>query len=510
MGNGGQKGKASGVKSISVLDKILNYFEVIGNKLPDPVSIFVILCAAVLIISFICSKTGVAVEHPLTHKMITAENLLDKENLKQILISMVTVFQTYPPLGVVLVAMIGIGLADKSGFLECLLTVVVKKVPSNLIYFTVVIMGVIFTGIGDAGFIVLPPLAALIFLNLGKNPIIGMLLSFAGAAIGFSSGLFVTLNDILLTSFTIPAAQLLSPTFTKSPAMTIYFNVTNSILQIFVITWVTIKFVEPRFPAPEKKLEENEGKEMPSIERKGLKYAGISFIIYMAVIVFLTIGKGAFLRDDAGSLVSTKSPLMSGLIPIMALAFFIPGLVFGKITGKIKNDKDAVKMISQTLGEMRGYIFIVFVSAQFLSLFSKSNLGIIMAIKGASEIKDLGLAGMPLLIAYILLVAFINLFIGSASAKWAILSPVFIPMFMLLGYDPSLTQMAYRIGDSSTNMISPLFPYLPLILAVARKYDKNFGLGTLIANMIPYSLITLVASILLLTVFFTCGLPFGL
>ena len=230
MGKIEQKEKNSNAKNINTLDRILNCFEVIGNKLPDPVSIFLILCISILIISFICSKIGVAVEHPLTHNIITAENLLNKGNLKQILMSMVTVFQTYPPLGVVLVAMIGIGLADKSGFLECLLTVVVKKVPSNLIYFTVVIMGLIFTGIGDAGFIVLPPLAALIFLNLGKNPIVGMLLSFAGAAIGFCSGLFVSLNDILLTSFTIPAAQLLSPTFTKSPAMTLYFNITNSIL----------------------------------------------------------------------------------------------------------------------------------------------------------------------------------------------------------------------------------------------------------------------------------------
>lgn len=510
MGKIEQKEKNLNTKNINTLDRILNCFEVIGNKLPDPVSIFLILCISILIISFICSKIGVAVEHPLTHNIITAENLLNKGNLKQILMSMVTVFQTYPPLGVVLVAMIGIGLADKSGFLECLLTVVVKKVPSNLIYFTVVIMGLIFTGIGDAGFIVLPPLAALIFLNLGKNPIVGMLLSFAGAAIGFCSGLFVSLNDILLTSFTIPAAQLLSPTFTKSPAMTLYFNITNSILQIFVIAWVTVKFIEPRFPAPEKKVGENEGKEMLEVERKGLRYAGISFLIYMILIVFLAIGKGAFLKDDAGSLVSTKSPLMAGLIPIMALAFFIPGLVFRKITGKIKNDKDVVKMISQTLGEMGGYIFIVFVSAQFLSLFSKSNLGIIMAIKGADGIRNLGLEGMPLLVAYIFLVAFINIFIGSASAKWAILSPVFVPMFMLLGYDPSLTQMAYRIGDASTNMLSPLFPYLPLVLAVARKYDKNFGIGTLIANMIPYSIITLIASIILLTVFFTCGLPFGL
>ena len=194
----------------------------------------------------------------------------------------------------------------------------------------------------------------------------------------------------------------------------------------------------------------------------------------------------------------------------MSVAFLIPGFIYGKVTKKIKTDKDAVKLIGSSLSEMGGYILIVFVAAQFLNLFTKSNLGIIMAIKGANLIQAAGFKGMPLIITYIILIAFINLFIGSASAKWAILSPIFIPMFMLLGYDPALTQMAYRIGDSSTNMISPLFPYVPLLLAVANKYSKNFGLGTLIANMIPYAFITLIGSILLFTVFFIFNIPFGI
>lgn len=490
------------------IDKILNFFEIIGNKLPDPITIFLVLCIVVLILSYICNSYSVSAIHPSTKEVIYVENLLSSNNLKTILINMVNVFQTYPPLGVVLVAMLGIGLAEKTEFLEILLITIVRKVPKHFIYFTVIMIGMVFTGIGDAGFVILPPLAAIIFMNIGKNPIIGVLLAYASAAIGFCSGLFVSLNDILLTSFTLPAAQLLTPSFEKSPAMTIYFNIVNFLIQTVVITWVTKKFIEPRFPLLESHVKEK--KEIGEKEKKGLKYGIISFFVYMIILILLCVGKNSFFRDQNGSLVSVNSPLMGGLIPLMSLAFFIPGLVFGKLTGKIKNDKDIAKFIGQSLGEMGGYIFIVFVSAQFLNLFSKSNLGIILAIKGASFIEGIGLKGIPLIIIYILLVAFINLFIGSASAKWAILSPVFVPMFMLLGYDPALTQMAYRIGDSSTNMISPLFPYMTLILAVAQKYNKKFGIGSLMANMIPYSIMTIGTSILLLGLFFTFNIVLGL
>lgn len=493
---------------VAFIDKILNIFEIVGNKLPDPTTIFLILCGIVLVLSYFFNSVGISAVHPSTKETIFVENLLASNNLKSILTGMVTVFQTYPPLGVVLVAMIGIGLAEKTGFLEILLIMMVKKVPKNMIYFTVIMVGMIFTGIGDAGFVILPPLAAIIFMNIGKNPIIGVLLAYASAAIGFCSGLFVSLNDILLTSFTLPAARLLTPSFEKSPAMTIYFNIVNFLIQVVVITWVTKKFIEPRFPALDNNIHEK--KEITFEEKKGLKYGIISFFIYIIILIILCFGKTSFFRDQAGSLVSISSPLMGGLIPIMSLAFFIPGLVFGKITKKIKNDKDIAKFIGQSLGEMGGYIFIVFISAQFLSLFSKSNLGIVLAIKGAAFIEGIGLKGIPLIVLYILLVAFINLFIGSASAKWAILSPVFVPMFMLLGYDPALTQMAYRIGDSSTNMISPLFPYMTLILAVAQKYDKKFGIGTLIANMIPYSIITIGVSIILLGIFLIFNIGLGI
>lgn len=495
---------------LTFLNNILNKIEIVGNKMPDPTTIFVILCFLILIISFILSKFSISVVHPGTKEIIKIENLLSSNNLKDILVSTVKVFQTFPPLGAVLVTMIGIGLADKSGFLEVLLTLSIKKVPKKLIYFTIVFAGLAFTAIGDGGFIVLPPLAAIIFINIKKNPLIGIFLAFAGASIGFCSGFFVGMNDILLTSFTNPAAQILEPAFQKSPTMTIYFNIANALLQIFIITWVTTKFIEPRFPIDEEHFKNNASTEIGDLEIKAVKYASLSFLLFILLIVILSIGPNAFLKDENGSLVSVKSPLMGGLIFFMAVSFWIPGFVYGKITKRIKSDKDVVKLIATSLSEMGGYILIVFVSAQFLNLFTKSNLGIIIAIKGANLIKTIGFKGLPLIIMYIILVGFINLFIGSASAKWAILSPIFIPMFMLLNYDPALTQIAYRIGDSSTNMISPLFPYLPLILAVANKYSKNFGLGTLIANMIPYAFITLIGSILLLTVFFTFNIPLGI
>ena len=496
-------------ESSGIANKILDLFERVGNKLPDSVTIFVILCFSILVISYFCNIFNVTALHPITKESIVVNNLLSKENLKQILVEMINVFQTYPPLGVVLVAMIGIGVADKSGLLETLLNSVMVKVPKGVVYYAVVILGLIFTGIGDAGFVVLPPLAALIFLKLNKNPIIGVLLAYAGAAIGFCSGLFVSLNDILITSFTIPAAQTLDSSFMRSPAMTIFFNMLNACLQMFIITLVTKKFIEPRFPFDES-LSKDDDEEIGDLEKKGLKYAGYSLAIYFLLVLSLTIGKSAFLRDSSGSLVSVKSPLMGGLIIIMMLAFMIPGVVFGKVTRKIKNDKDIVKMVGQSLGEMGGYIFIVFVAAQFLNLFGKSNLGIVLAIKGAEKLSQTSLSGIPLMIMFIFLVGFINLFIGSASAKWAILSPIFIPMFMLLDYDPSLTQIAYRIGDSSTNMISPLFPYLPLILAVCKKYDKNFGIGTLVANMIPYAVATLLGSISLLVIFVMLEFSLGI
>lgn len=496
-------------KKSSFLDKFLNILEKAGNKLPDPVILFLMLCAGITLISGVCHFFNVSAVNPATNKEVFSNNLLSGQFVKELLMNAVTTFQTFPPLGMILVTMIGIGIADKSGFLRHLLKVCVNNSSKEIVYYIIVLIGIIFAGIGDAGFVVLPPLAALLFINMGKNPIIGILLALAGSSVGFAAGIFVGLNDILVTSFTIPAAKMINPNFMSNPAMTIYFNITNTLVQTFVITWVTKKYIEPRFPAENIDYLGEESTETGENEKIALKYALISLGIYLVFIFLLTVGANAFLRDSQGSLISTKAPMMAGLIPIITLAFLIPGLIYGVFSNSIKSDKDAVGMVSKSIGEMGGYIFFVFVAAQFLFMFGKSNLGIILAIKGADKLSNLGLTGVPLIVLYCVLVGVINLFLGSASAKWAILSPVFVPMFMLLGYSPALTQAAYRVGDSSTNMISPLMPYLPLVLAVAKKYKKDFGIGTLIANMMPYALITLFTSIVLLSLFFIFNIPLG-
>lgn len=497
-------------KKSSFLEKFLNTLEVAGNKLPDPVAIFTILCLMIAVISFVCNFFNVSALNPATNKEVYSVNLLSGDFIKDLLGNIVVTFQTFPPLGMLLVAMIGIGIADKTGFLKHLLKICVSKSSESLVYYMVVLIGIIFAGIGDAGFVVLPPLAAMLFANMGKNPIIGVLIALAGSGVGFAAGVFVGLNDILVTSFTIPAAKMINPDFMSNPAMTIYFNIANTLVQTLVITWITKKYIEPRFPISDEDICKDNDEEPTDDEKTAIKYALIALGMYFIFLFLLTCGPKAFLRDAQGSLVSTKAPMMTGLIPIITLAFLIPGMIYGIFNDTIKNDKDVVGMVAKSLGEMGGYIFFVFIASQFLFMFGKSNLGIILAIKGADRLSALGLTGVPLIILYCLLVGVINLFLGSASAKWAILSPVFVPMFMLLGYSPALTQAAYRIGDSSTNMISPLFPYLPLILAVARKYRKDFGIGTLIANMMPYALITLLASITLLSVFFILNIPLGI
>ena len=499
-----------GEKKSSFLNKFLNILEIAGNKLPDPVILFLILCAGIAVISGICSFLNVSAVNPATNKEVFSNNLLSGQFIKELLANIVVTFQTFPPLGMILVSMIGIGVADKSGFLKHLLKVCVNNSSKEIVYYIIVFIGIIFSGIGDAGFVILPPLAALLFINMGKNPIVGILLALAGSSMGFAAGIFVGLNDILITSFTIPAAQMINPNFMLNPSMTIYFNIANTLLQTFVITWITKKYIEPRFPAGDIDEIEEESHEINNNEKRALKYALISVAMYLIFVFLLTIGPKAFLRDPQGSLISAKAPMMAGLIPIITLAFLIPGIIYGIFSKTIKNDKDAIGMVSKTLGEMGGYIFFVFVASQFLFMFGKSNLGIILAIKGADNLSNLGLTGVPLIILYCLLIGFINLFLGSASAKWAILSPVFVPMFILLDYSPALTQAAYRVGDASTNMISPLMPYLPLVLAVANKYRKDFKLGTLIANMMPYALITLFTSIALLSVFFILNIPLGI
>lgn len=494
----------------SKLDKILNKIEIVGNKMPDPVTIFFILCIGIMIISNLAS--GVTVINPSNNESVSIVNLLSREGLTNLLTQSVNKFQQFPPLGMVIVVMLGAGVAEKSGLMSAAMESSIKKVPKPLVTATVLLVCILADGAGDAGFILLPPLAASLFLSMGRHPLVGMFVAYAGVAGGFSANLIVNMTDVLVASFTIPAAQMIDTNYKGTPAMNIYFMICSTILLIVIGVLITEKIIAPRF---EKEGYNNfnnitEEKSINEKEKKGIFWAGITLIAMTLIVIFLSIGENALMKDpETGSLLAWESPLMQGLIPIITLMLLVPGYVYGKITGSIKSDKDLVKMMGDAMKDLSSYIVLAFMASIFIALFNWSNMGIVMSVKGATLLKNSGFTGIGVIVGFIILESIINIFVGSASAKWAIMAPIFVPMFLILGYNPAVTQMAFRIGDSITNPISPLFVFFPALLAFVRKYDEKAGMGTIISNMIPYSLVFGIFWTLLLIVFIIFNIPLG-
>lgn len=495
---------------VGILDRLLNSVERVGNKLPDPVTIFFILCGVIFVLSAIIASQDISAIHPSTGEKIIAVNLLSKEQLKIFLGSIVSNFQSFAPLGLVLVTMLGAGIAEKTGLMEVLMKQSINKVPKKLVTGTIIFVGIVANAAADAGFIVLPPLAALVFIGIGRHPLIGMFAGYAGVAAGFSANIMVSMIDVLLAGFTGQSAQMVDANYVVNPAMNMYFLLVSAIILTVLGAIITEKYVAPRFGKYEGAIDTSTSKEVTPLQAKGLKCALYSLLVVVAIIIGLSIGNNAFLRDsETGTLLSNGSTLMKGIVPIITAVFLVPGFVYGKVTKSIKSDKDLVSMMGSSMSDMGMYIVLAFAAGQFLYLFNSSNLGTILSIKGAEWLSNIGMTGKGLIIIFVIFAAFINIFVGSASAKWAIMGPIFVPMFLLLGYDPALTQVAYRIGDSITNPLSPLFPYFPVLLAFAKKYDKNIGMGTIIANMIPYSVAFAIAWIVLLLVFMIFNIPLG-
>lgn len=496
--------------STGLFEKFLLWLERTGNKLPDPLTIFASLAAIVLVISLIGSLTNFSAIHPMTKKVITTVNLLTTEGLQRIISNAVVNFTGFPPLGIVLVAILGVGLAEKTGLFSALLrkTLVGKKGNSTLVVGIIIFVAINANAAGDTGFIVMPPIAAMVFGAIGKNPLAGMLAAYAAVAGGFSANMVVNALDVLLVGFTQPAIDLLDKTVIINPAANWYFLMVSCILLTIVATWVTVKIVEPRMGVFKGQVEAVE--EVTAQETKALKAAGIGLAIFLIIIAALAIPETGLLREPKTlSLLSFNSPFMRGMIALIALAFFVPAYIYGKVSGQIKSDKDTAALLGKSMSEMGPYIVLAFVIAQFISYFNWSNLGIILAIKGAELIKASGAPAPVLLVLFIILSATINMFIGSASAKWAILAPIFVPMFMLLGFHPALTLIAYRIGDSVTNVITPLLPYFVILLAFVKKYDKDIGMGTLMANMLPYTIVFFLLWTTQLLIWFALKLPLG-
>ena len=495
--------------------RMLNFIEEKGNKLPHPVTIFMIFTLIVIAVSHILYLMGSGVRFEGVNnetgqiEMLTvkAVSLLVPEGIAYMFSSVVTNFTSFVALGPVLVAMLGVGVAEKSGYISALMTNTVTKAPKRFVTPIVVLMGVLSNVAASVGYVVLVPLGAIIFLGFKRHPLAGLSAAFAGVAGGYSANLFLGTNDPLLAGITTEAAHILDAAYLVNPTDNWFFMFASTFLVVIIGTLVTDKLIEPKLGkyVPIKGMEHKN--EISSIEKKGLFWANISILITVIAIALLVLPENGVLRGEGGSLI--QSPFMSSIIFIMMLIFLVPGVVYGFVTKTIKNDKDVANLMTSSLETMSGFVVLIFFAAQFVALFNYTNLGTLIAVKGADFLQVIHLDGAPLLVALIAITAIINLFIAADSAKWAIMAPVFVPMFMQMGIAPEVTQAAYRIGDSSTNIISPLMPFFPLVVAFAQRYGKENGVGTVISLMLPFSIIILICWTLFFVVWYLLGIPVG-
>ncbi|GAM15931.1 AbgT family transporter [Mesobacillus selenatarsenatis] len=487
----------------------LDVIERVGNKLPHPVTLFAIFSVMVVLLSAVFSAMGVKVADPMNEgEFLTVKNLLSKEGIAYLFESAVTNFTGFAPLGTVLVTMLGIGIAERTGLISAALRGLVTSVPKQLLTAALVFGGVMSSMAADAGYVVLTPLGAVLFAGLGRHPLAGLAAAFAGVSGGFSANLLLTSLDPLLGGLTKDAAAIFDPAYAENInyAMNYYFMIVSVFLITIVGTLVTDKIVEPRLGTFKGDVKE-EVEYLSAVEKKGLWGALISIIITSIGIALLVIPEWGPLRGGEENIIN--APFFHSLVPIILILFFVPGFVYGRITKSIKDDKDVADQLSDTMATMGSYIVLAFVAAQFVAYFKESNLGLVLAVNGAELLESTGFKGIPLILAFIVISGFINLFIGSASAKWAIMAPVFVPIMMQIGYTPEFTQLVYRIADSTTNIISPLMPYFAIVIAFAQKYDKKVGIGTLIATMLPYSIALTIAWVAMLIIWMLLGIDIG-
>ena len=493
--------------------RFLDFVEASGNKLPHPVTLFAILALIVLLLSAAFQPLGISVEHPGEEgSTVEIKNLLSAEGIQYIFSSLTDNFIGFAPLGVVLVTMLGIGVAERTGLISALLRGFVLSVPKRFITMGLVFAGIMSSVASDAGYVVLPPLGAMIFAALGRHPLAGLAAAFAGVSGGFSANLLLSGTDVLLGELTIAGAAIIDPAYaeTMNIAMNWFFIAASVFVLTFIGAWVTERIVEPRLGAYNGDQKEKlDG--LQSIEKKGLIWSGVAVFVALVLALLLVLPPNAPLRGTEGDLMAQiiQSPFMSSLVPIIAILFFVPGLVYGIVTKSIRNDKDVAAQMSDTMASMGMFIVLAFTAGQFVAFFNESNMGLVLGVYGAEFLDSVNLTGIPLIVTFILITAVINIFIGSATAKWAMMAPIFVPIMMQMGYSPELTQMAYRIADSSTNIISPLMTYFAIIIAFAQKYDKKMGIGTLVSVMVPYSMFFLIGWTIMLIIWFLFGIPLG-
>ncbi len=496
-------------KKTGIFQRMLNWTERTGNALPHPATLFALFALTVLVVSAIGHALGWEVIHPGTKEIVRPVNLLSNKGIHRIILEMVNNFTGFAPLGIVLVAMLGIGISEKSGLINAVIRLLVLNSHKRILTFVIVFTGILSNLASDVGYVLLIPLSGIIFLSVGRHPVAGMAAAFAGVSGGFSANLVLGTVDPLLAGLSQEAARILDPSYIVNSAANYYFMAVSTFVIAFAGTFVTEKIVEPRLGKYTGDFckTENSFDKLSKKEKKGLFTALLTLIGIIIITLIGIIPADGFFRGSDGGILS--SPIIRGVVAMLFITTSAMGLAYGYTTGTFKNDEDVAEGMASSMKTLAAYLVLVFFAAQFVAYFKWSNLGIILAVKGAEILTSVDIGLIPLMILFILLSAAVNMLMGSASAKWAVLAPVFIPMFMIMGYSPELSQVVYRIGDSVTNVISPMMSFFALIIAFVQKYDPKAGIGTIIATMIPYSFVFLILWILLLAAWLALGLPLG-
>ncbi|MFO0827566.1 MAG: AbgT family transporter [Phycisphaerales bacterium] len=497
---------------------ILALVERVGNRLPDPATLFAIGCAVVLVASAIASGAGWSVAHPTqTGTSVQATNLLSSDGLRWIWLNAVKNFIEFKPLGVVLVAMLGIGVAERSGLFGAILKLLVLATPQRLLTPAVVFAGVMSSAAADAGYVILPPLAAAVFAKAGRAPLAGLAAVTFGIAGGFSANLLLTSLDPLLQGITLQAARLIDPNAVVRVDCNWYFMIASTFMLTLLGWCVNAWMIEPRFSGAVVQAQvaragyEGAAAEgLDASERRGIVAAAIAAMIVLGVVAASIALPGWPLYGEAEVAPGRVGPVWAeALVPILFVGFLVPGIAYGIAAGTVRSDRDVSRSMTETMAAMGSYLVLAFFAGQFVKWLEKSNLGLMIAVEGIDVLKPLEGSEPVLLPAIVVLVACVNLVMSSASAKWLAIAPVLVPLGMGLGISPELMQATYRVGDSVTNPIAPLNVYLPIVLLAIRRYAPEAGLGTIIALLLPYSIAALLTWTAFLVAWVELGIPLG-
>ncbi|NNE06304.1 MAG: AbgT family transporter [Xanthomonadales bacterium] len=492
---------------------MLAAIERIGNRLPDPAVLFIALLFIVWLLSWLLSYISFETIDPRSGQTLVVNNLLSGSSLTQFLSVMVTNFAHFHPVGVVLVAMLGIGVAEHSGFINSALRALLGVTAKCLLTPMVILVGIVSHSAVDAGYVLVIPLGGIIFYAAGRHPLAGIAAAFAGVSGGFSANFVPSSLDPLLQGLSQAGAQIIDSSVVLNPLNNYFFTTASSLLIVGLGWFITDRIVEPRLSGTKLDGDLEDLPQMEPLEpheKKGLNAALIAMVIGLVLLVVTAWPSDSPWRDSNGGLTTGAAPMMGSIVSLIFLLFLLPGIIYGYVSGKFTSSKDFIEGMTRAMNSMAYYLVIMFFIAQFVYAFGQSNLGVLLALKGAEALKAMAMPAAGTVVGIVLLTAVVNIFVGSASGKWGLLAPIFVPMLMQLGISPDLTQAAYRVGDSSTNIITPLMPYFPLVVVYCQRYVRNTGIGTVTAMMLPFSMSFLAAWTVFLLAYYMLGIPLGI